>query len=136
MAFSDNLIRLRHAQKLTQQELADAIGVSKRTITGYETDHRYPKQREIYTRLAGVLHCTENDLLSDSEQFVTEAQERYGYRGKKQALEMAEQITGMYAGGEISEDDLGEVIKMMMDVFWKAKEENKKYTPRKYQKKE
>lgn len=44
------------------------------------------------------------------------------------------QIGGMYAGGELSEDDLDAVMKAMQKLYWDAKEDNKKYTPKKYRK--
>ena len=37
------LKRLRTSKNLTQQEVADAIGVSKMAISGYESGKRIPK---------------------------------------------------------------------------------------------
>ena len=41
---------------------------------------------------------------------------------------------GLFAGGELSEEDRDGVMQAMMDIYWKTKQENKKYTPKKYRK--
>ena len=38
-------------------------------------------------------------------------------------------ITGLFAGGELSEEDRDEVAKAIQDAYWYAKERNKKYAP-------
>lgn len=40
--FADNLIRLRKLQKITQEELAERIGVSRQTIAKWESGESYP----------------------------------------------------------------------------------------------
>lgn len=53
--FSERLRSLRVQKKLSQQELADIIGVNKQTISGYERGVRRPAgegAREIYEKLA------------------------------------------------------------------------------------
>ena len=39
---------------------------------------------------------------------------------------------GLFAGGELSDDDLDGVMKALQDYYWKAKEDNKKYTSKKH----
>lgn len=50
-------------------------------------------------------------------------------------MELVEQMGGMVsAGGEMSREDIDGVMKALQDLYWKAKEDNKKYTPKKYRK--
>ncbi len=56
------LYEYRKRQRMTQRELAEAIGVTQSTITQYETGVRKP---DIITlkKLAVALHCTTDQLL-------------------------------------------------------------------------
>ena len=129
MSFAENLRRLRKEKGLMQEQLARQIGVGKRAVIGYETEGRYPRKHDIYQKIADALDCTTNDLLTDSDQFVAKAQEEYGTRGRKQAEEAVNTITGLFAGGELSEEDRDAVAKAIQDAYWYAKERNRKYTP-------
>ena len=40
-------------------------------------------------------------------------------------MELVEQMGGMFAGGEMSEEDIDGVMKALQDLYWKAKEDNK-----------
>ena len=40
-------------------------------------------------------------------------------------------MTGMFAGGELSEDAIEGAYKALTDAYWIAKENNKKYADRK-----
>ena len=61
--FYDNLIFLRKAKHLSQEELADKIGVSRQTISRYEIGEALP-DIEKCKRLAEVLDVTLDDLVS------------------------------------------------------------------------
>ena len=52
MKFGEKLRLARKRKKLTQDELAKLVGVSKRTIVNYESGEIYPKERKMYTTLA------------------------------------------------------------------------------------
>ncbi len=60
--FYDNLIFLRKAKHLSQEELADKIGVSRQTISRYEIGEALP-DIEKCKRLAEVLDVTLDDLV-------------------------------------------------------------------------
>ena len=44
MTFSDKIKRARYVANLTQEELADAIGVSRRTVASYESQGVVPRK--------------------------------------------------------------------------------------------
>ena len=52
MKFGEKLKYLRTEKKLTQADLAKAVGVSLRTYASYEQEGRYPRKRELYGKLA------------------------------------------------------------------------------------
>lgn len=132
MKFGEKLRDLRKDKGLTQTDLAKEIGVSLRTIISYETGKSYPKKREIYSMLADYFHIDVNYLLTEDEEFITEAKEKYGSRGAKQAQELVSEIGGLFAGGELSETDKDAVMQALQKAYWDAKEDNKKYTPKKF----
>ena len=133
MKFGEKVRLLRNEKKLSQTELGKMCGLSLRTIRNYEVDGRYPKQREVYAKLATALGCEINFLHSEDEEFVLQAQQSYGYKGAKDAEELVAEVSALFAGGELSENDKDAVMRALQDAYWMAKERNKeKYTPKKY----
>lgn len=62
MTFGERLRRFRKENGMTQEHLANCIGVAKTTITGYEKNSREPNVIRI-AKLAEALGVTGNDLL-------------------------------------------------------------------------
>ena len=136
MKFGEKVRLLRNEKKLSQTELGKMCGLSLRTIRNYEVDGRYPKQREVYSKLAAALGCDVNYLLSENEEFVLQATQTYGYQGARDAEELIADISALFAGGELSEDAKDGVMRALQDAYWMAKEKNReKYTPKKYRNK-
>ena len=136
MKFGEKVRRLRNEKGLSQTELGKLCGLSLRTIRNYEVDGRYPKQREVYSKLAAALGCDVNYLLSENEEFVLQAKQTYGYQGAGDAEELIADISALFAGGELSEDAKDGVMRALQDAYWMAKEKNReKYTPKKYRNK-
>ena len=134
MKFKDKVREGRIRKNMTQQQLADALGVALRTLTNYERGERYPRNREIYKKLADIFEVDVNYLLTEDLEFTIQAGEKHGARAAIQARGMVEELGGMFAGGELTEDDMDAVMKAMQQFYWDAKENNKKYTPKKYRK--
>ena len=136
MKFGEKVRRLRNEKGLSQPELGKLCGLSLRTIRNYEVDGRYPKQREVYSKLAAALGCDVNYLLSENEEVVLQAKQTYGYQGARDAEELIADISALFAGGELSEDAKDGVMRALQDAYWMAKEKNReKYTPKKYRNK-
>ena len=134
MKFCEKLKEARTRAGLKQEELAKALGVSLRTITNYESGERYPKKREIYYKLAELFHTEENYFLNEDEDFLLTAVEKYGSKGAKQARELMEEVSGLFAGGNIADEDLDEMMRGIQEAYRIAKEKHKKYTPKKLRK--
>ena len=73
MSFADNLTELRKYNDFSQEELADRIGVSRQTLSKYETGESLP-DIEKCRLLAEVFGVTIDDLIS----FEKDEQENLG----------------------------------------------------------
>lgn len=135
MEFSDRLREKRLEAKLTQPELAKIAGVSMRTIQNYELGNRKPSNMVVMQKIADALHTTTEYLLGSSGIYTVEAHEKGGAKAARDIEELVEEVTGLFAGGELSEDALEGAMKALNDAYWIAKEKNRKYTPKKYLKK-
>ena len=134
MKFCEKIREARKNAGLKQDEFAKAIGVSLRTVSNYESGERYPKKRETYYKIAEVLKVDVNYLLTDDEEFLLEAEAKYGTKGARQAKALVAEVSGLFAAGELADEDLDEMMKGIQEAYWIAKEKNKKYTPKKYRK--
>ena len=65
--FKDNLVELRKIHELSQEELADKIGVSRQTLSKYETGESLP-DIEKCKLLADVFGVSIDDLLNYDSQ--------------------------------------------------------------------
>ena len=83
-------------------------------------------------KLAKALNISVDQLLGTDGMLVAQAAEQYGARGAKQAQQLTDEVTSLFTGGELAQDDMMQAI---MDAYWLAKEKNKKYTPKKYRSK-
>ena len=61
--------------------------------------------------------------------------EKGGAKAAKDIEELVSEVTGMFAGGELSEDAIEGAYKALTDAYWIAKENNKKYAPKTRRKK-
>ena len=71
MDFGSKLKTLRISQKLTQQQLADRIGVAKSVVAYYESGDRYPSY-DVLVRIARIFHTTTDYLLDVSKDSVVD----------------------------------------------------------------
>ena len=76
-----------------------------------------------------------NLLLTEDEEFVVQASEQYGRRGMKQAQDLIDGMSCLFAGGTLTDQDKDAVMKALQDIYWESKKRNvEKYTPDKYKK--
>ena len=127
MAFAENLKEKRAQSGLTQAELAMKAGVTARTIQNYELGTRKPGNMVIVQRIADALGTTTEQLLISGETLVVAAHERGGARAAKDINELVSEVTGMFAGGKLSDDALDGAMRALNEAYWIAKDKNKKY---------
>lgn len=65
MKFGGNLKELRKIKKLSQEDLAERVGVSRQSVSKWETGDAYPEMNNILM-LCKIFNCKINDLLSNN----------------------------------------------------------------------
>ena len=133
MTFAERLRDFRKQKEMTQAQLAKAIGVTTRTVTNYEAGRNYPNM-DVISKLEKLFDVQIELLMDSQEEFVAQAQEKYGYRGKLGAERLVAEVGGLFAGGDLTETDKDAVMQALQEAYWDAKQRNKKYTPKKYRK--
>lgn len=132
MTFGEKIKKARTEHNLSQVELGEKVGKSRRTVIDWENDKALPRTRKVYEDLASVLEVPLSYLLTDDADFVVSAEEKFGYRGRKDAEELVAELTGLFAGGEMAEEDMDALMLAVHEAYFDAKKKNKKYTPKKY----
>ncbi|WP_394264341.1 helix-turn-helix domain-containing protein [Anaerococcus octavius] len=127
MVFANKLRDLREAKNLTQEELANMCDVSLKTISRYESGQSKPRYRKTYDALAKALDTSHDYLVTDEEDFILSARERYGNSAARDAEEMVQGIIGLMAGGDLPEKDKKAILDAISEAYYIAKNENKKY---------
>lgn len=132
MTFGEKVREERKRQGMSQDVLAEKMAVSRRTITSWETGRAFPRTRKTLDELSRILSVPSSYLLNEEESFVLDAGDQFGYRGRKGAEKLVEELSGLFAGGEMEEEDMDALMFAIQDAYITAKRNNKKYTPKKY----
>ncbi|MBO6054608.1 MAG: helix-turn-helix transcriptional regulator [Oscillospiraceae bacterium] len=125
MRFGEKLRKARTEKGMTQAGLAQAAGLSTRTIIYYEQGKTYPQDRDVYRRLAGILNVDADYLHNENDDFLARAMAEGGTRTRRQAEELLGDINGLFAGGDMADEDMDEFMRAVQECFWKAKEKNR-----------
>jgi transcriptional regulator with XRE-family HTH domain len=134
MAFGEKLRALRMKAGLSQEKFAEKIGVTKRTIIKYEAGQTVPPVESL-TQISMFFSVSIDELVSEQDEFVAQVYADGGNRDAKYATSLVDEVSGLFAGGRLSEDDKDAVMRAIQNAYWTAKEESRrKYTPKKYRK--
>ena len=133
MTFSEKIKSARAAKNMSQRDLAKATGISERTIQNYELGSSMPKSKSTYEKLAAALGLNSQALIDENAEFVLQAGERYGSRGRKQAEDIIRSFRVAAAGGELDDDDLDFVKEAMLQTYEDAKAYNRRFVNKRYQ---
>ena len=92
MRFCDNLKALRKADNISQERLAEKVGVSRQSVSKWETGEAYPEMSNIVA-LCTVFHCEITDLInsqiSDAASFKESSKKEKNMKEEK-SLQKAE----------------------------------------------
>jgi transcriptional regulator with XRE-family HTH domain len=115
--FAKKLKELREAAGMTQQELAEKIGMKRASVAAYEASGQEPKY-DILQKLAGVFSCSTDYLLGRSN--IRDAGEYAALQDDPELLEFWEQINAnpdmqlMYKKAKnLTPDALRQIIKII-----------------------
>ena len=64
MKFADNLKKLRKRRNISQEQLAEKVGVSRQSVSKWETSEAYPEMNNIL-ELCKIFKCNISDLVND-----------------------------------------------------------------------
>lgn len=64
MKFGDKLIQLRKKNNLSQEELAEKLGVSRQSVSKWESNNTYPETDKI-VQICNIFECSMDDLIND-----------------------------------------------------------------------
>lgn len=116
MTFGEKVRYLRKKEKWTQKQLAEALGLSTRTVVSYETGQSYPKQREVYDQLAELFSVDINYLYTEGEATA------YPPTGEEnlddQIRALIRQAGAMFAGGRLTDEDKDAVMRALQEAYW------------------
>lgn len=93
--FGEKVKSTRESLKLGQEQLANLIGVSRRTIVSYETGNATPREKTL-RKLAEALGVTVRFLINDTcdeptagieeEPFIQAARDTFGKKGAEEKI--------------------------------------------------
>jgi transcriptional regulator with XRE-family HTH domain len=122
MTFAEKLKQARKEKKMSQGTLAAAAGISLRTLQNYELGKRYPASIEITLRLASALEIPVQSLLSAGEESIVSAP----FDARAQLKNLVSAVSGLFAGGQLGEEDRDAAMEAIIAAYWAAKKENRK----------
>ena len=140
MTFGEKLKKARLAHGMTQTELARITGISERSLYGYEQMGKIPRGNNIKA-LAEALGVSAAYLMDDAETdtqkdssvdiFLANVRNEYGARGAREASELLERASALFAGGELDEEAKEIFFRSMMEIYLSSKKEaSDKFSPR------
>ncbi|HHT53328.1 MAG TPA: helix-turn-helix transcriptional regulator [Clostridiales bacterium] len=122
------------AAGLTQKELAQKMGIAERTIQYYELGQRKPRKIETVEKLAEILGVDMSNLLDARSLLLIGAEEKGGARSAREVEELVSELSALFAGGELADEEKDVIMAALNRAYWDAKEDNKKYARKKYNK--
>jgi len=128
--------QLREEKGLSQIELAKLLNISNTTLSQYETNQRVPSD-EIKIKLAEFFNCSVDYLLGRTDIRNPYIPEEYTQKHKvtkrdlMQYEDFIKQAGIFFMNDEVAEEDKEKLFRDISELFWKAKEMNKKKYGRK-----
>lgn len=126
MKFGEKLKVLRQEKGWIQQELADAVGLSVRTIKNYELGDSYPKKREVYKKFADIFSVELNYLLTEDEGFIYKGKTEKGYKEYILMQEVLKLSNDIFRSEDLKDDEKDYMMKRILEIYWDSKSEARK----------
>lgn len=124
MTFGEKIKKERRKLGLDQTEFGKLIGVSLRTVVTYEKGQGFPRSRSDYKRIADALNVNVNYLLAEDESMDEDIVNNIPCYGKQGAQKILNEVSGLFAGGELDEADMDELVLAIQQAYVDAKRKN------------
>lgn len=117
-------------KKITQDEVADALGVSRSTIAGYESEskNRVPRQ-DMLQKIANFFDVSIDYLLgrtNDPKDQLPQPNFKPSSRDMKDLDDFLQRDDIMFSGVPMTDEDRQRMRDIATGYFWEAKEMNKR----------
>lgn len=126
MNFGEKLRYLRRKKGYTQEELGKKLDLTTRTISNYELRGIRPRYMDTYRQIADLFEVDVNELLVEGDALSFKARQEYGEVQEGEIPKILESMTGLFAGGELPEEDKDALFEAIQEVYWESKIKNKK----------
>lgn len=138
--FPEKLRSARKAKSMNQTELAQAVGVTQRSLTNYECGKARPRDNVI-RKLAEVLDVTVEYLINDhtddtdanrmAEEQINAVREQFGSKGAHEAEELLRRNVAFLAGGSVDQEAKDAFFHALMTAYVTCKNEaSATFTPK------
>ena len=97
MKFGENLRNLRKTKKLSQERLAEKVGVSRQSVSKWECGEAYPEMDNILI-LCNIFHCKINELVHEDLTDIDSLDEEVKMSIVKFKKEKQKQMKGLSKG--------------------------------------
>ncbi|MCD8110271.1 MAG: helix-turn-helix domain-containing protein [Clostridiales bacterium] len=128
---ADKIRDSRERLELKQEQLAELVGVSRRSIIAYETGSAIPRERTM-RKLAEALGVTQYYLTHDDcddpdagineEPFVQAARDAFGKKGADEMADLLQRNQALFAGGTLSESQKDMFFEAVSKAYFMNKE--------------
>ncbi len=113
MKFNEKLVMLRRRYSVSQSDLAEAVGVSRKSIQFYESGERYPRSR-VLSKLAEFFNVSLEYMTSEDEHYIPE-------KTSGSAAVLVNEVAALFAGGTLSEEDKDLAMRVIQEAYWDSK---------------
>ena len=118
MTFGEKVREARGNAGLSQTELGRQVGVTLRTVRGWEVEGRYPSGADTYEKLANALGCELDYLISNDEIRALEAIKSKGHTSEaRQAKAVLNEARKVFASNVISKKEKMSFLQDIQNIF-------------------
>ena len=124
MTLGKKIRLLRTGRSLSQEELASAAGLSRRTVTAYETGKSVPGSMAKYRRLAEALGVKVEVLLCNGKPGSGETEPVCADPAvPESAIELCKIARSVFSDENLTEADKDLIMHSLQEIYWDIKKE-------------